>query len=90
MKNLSIDSLHIGYKRKTVAANLNAMANSGELTCLIGANGTGKSTLLKTIAGFIPPLGGSIKIGDSECHGLNRKVMARTIGVVLSPGNQSL
>lgn len=49
-------NLSIGYDNRTVARGINAQLNSGELTCLIGPNGVGKSTLLKTLAGFLPPL----------------------------------
>ncbi len=50
----------IGYRRKVVAQGLSAHIVGGQLTCLVGRNGTGKSTLLRTIAGFQPPLAGKI------------------------------
>lgn len=63
---LSISNLSIGYKDKVIASNLNAELVSGELTCLLGTNGVGKSTLLRTLAGFLPPIIGNIQIGPSS------------------------
>lgn len=61
MKQLFFENLTIGYKigrgkTKIVAENLSATLESGKLTCLLGRNGTGKSTLLRTLAGLQPPL----------------------------------
>ena len=53
-----IKDLSIGYVKKVVADNINASIQQGELTCLLGANGVGKSTLLKTLSGFLGKLGG--------------------------------
>lgn len=61
---LWIESLTIGYQRgrKTtmVAEKLSATLEKGRLTCLLGRNGTGKSTLLRTLAGLQKPLDGQI------------------------------
>lgn len=63
---ITLKNLTIGYRSKhqlrAVASSINASLQSGELTCLIGANGIGKSTLLRTLAGFQPPLDGEILI----------------------------
>ena len=55
MKALTFENLTIGYqlgskKEKVVASGLSATLESGQLTCLLGRNGTGKSTLLRTLA----------------------------------------
>lgn len=47
---IQIKNLTIGYRDKVVAEGLDACLYEGELTCLIGTNGVGKSTLLKTLA----------------------------------------
>lgn len=61
---LWIESLTIGYRRgrKTtmVAEKISATLENGRLTCLLGRNGTGKSTLLRTLAGLQKPLDGQI------------------------------
>lgn len=55
--NLTIDSLTAGYGPDVIIDRASASAASGGLTVLIGPNGTGKSTLLKAIAGLIPSTG---------------------------------
>ena len=87
-KTVELSNLSIGYRQKgnikTVATNINASINSGELTCLIGSNGIGKSTLLRTLSGFQPKLSGSITINGREIDSFSNKQLARTIGVVLT------
>ena len=55
---IHIENLSIGYASKhsvkTVAAGISADICGGELTCLLGANGVGKSTLLRTLSAFQP------------------------------------
>ncbi|MBO5932500.1 MAG: ABC transporter ATP-binding protein [Bacteroidaceae bacterium] len=69
---IEIENLSIGYKKGNrnhsapLATGLNAALRAGELTCLVGVNGVGKSTLLKTISGFVKPLEGEIRINDIE------------------------
>lgn len=66
MKHVELHSLTIGYSQRVVAENLTGRLHSGQLTCLIGRNGTGKSTLLKTLAGLLPPLAGTIAVVEEE------------------------
>ena len=79
--------LSIGYQTKkqtrVVADHLNATIMSGELTCLLGRNGIGKSTLLRTLAAFQPPLGGDIMLGQ-RLSDYTDKQLSRQIGVVLT------
>lgn len=64
MNTVILKDLSIGYtakgNEKVVACGLNAAINSGELTCLLGQNGIGKSTLLRTLSAFQPPLAGDV------------------------------
>lgn len=88
---IELKDLTIGYAQKNntkvVASGINATLHSGRLTCLIGANGIGKSTLLRTLSAFQPPLSGEIYI-DSESpiplSTLTDKQLSRLIGVVLT------
>jgi len=64
LKNLSIGYLTKGHQ-KVVAQGLAATISSGELTCLLGRNGIGKSTLLRTLSAFQPKLGGEILLRTS-------------------------
>jgi len=54
----------MGYESKKIIANVSFTVDSGDYLCIIGANGTGKSTLAKVIAGLCKPLGGNIFTGD--------------------------
>ena len=62
---IELRDLYIGYSddknRRIVAHTLNASLSSGLLTCLIGANGVGKSTLIKILGGEIIPDTGSVE-----------------------------
>ena len=74
METVILQNLSIGYTQKgnekVVAQGLNAAVNSGELTCLLGQNGIGKSTLLRTLSAFQPALGGEIILRvSSESRG---------------------
>lgn len=83
--DIRLENLAIGYSsRHAVGAAIDVTIGGGRLTCVIGANGTGKSTLLKTIAGFIPPLRGSVHVGDRDVNSMSRSDMARTVAVVLA------
>ena len=89
MNCIEIRNLSIGYdaqskKAKIVASRLNGLLNEGNLTCLLGANGVGKSTLLKTLSGFLPKLEGNIFIDNKDISEYGDKELARLIGVVLT------
>ena len=67
-----------------VASDLNATALPGTLTCLIGHNGTGKSTLLRTIARLQPSIDGSVLIGDNDISTLKPIHLSRMLSIVLT------
>ena len=83
-----IRKLTTGYpgkgSTKIVAKDIDATISSGELTCLLGANGVGKSTLLRTLSAFQPPLGGEIEIMGKKLTEYTDKQLATVIGVVLT------
>ena len=70
MDSVVLQHLTIGYVsksiRKVVANGINGAIRSGELTCLLGRNGVGKSTLLRTLAAFQPALEGDILIAEAS------------------------
>lgn len=88
---LSTHGLSVGYKRRSVARNINICMQRGTLTCLIGANGCGKTTLLRTLCGFIPPLEGEVCVAEGtdgdkrkDIGGMSGARRAKLIGVVLT------
>lgn len=85
-KAIELHQLSIGYTapRHIVAQELNAIAQSGTLTCLLGRNGMGKSTLLRTIAHLQPPIDGRVAIGGRDIAELTTNEVARTLSIVLT------
>ena len=82
---LTTNSLSIGYsKQKPLISNLNITLRSGALTILTGENGTGKSTLLKTITKIIKPLDGKIFINGIDITQISAAKMAEKAAVVLT------
>ena len=79
-----LQSLSIGYSHKVIADDINAQIKGGELTCLIGRNGTGKSTLMRTLAGFLKPLGGSALLDGRDVGRLSPAERSHLISVVLT------
>ena len=93
METVLLQDLSIGYttkgNEKVVASHLNATIRCGELTCLLGQNGIGKSTLLRTLSVFQYPLSGDILLATSSHHpssitSFSDKELSRLIGVVLT------
>lgn len=87
-ETIELRNLSIGYQTKhgikTVAKGIDGTIKSGELTCLLGANGVGKSTLLKTLSSFQPKTGGEILLEGRELSEYSDKQLSRLIGVVLT------
>ena len=87
-ETIRLDDLSIGYRNgkntRIVADGINASLSSGCLTCLLGANGIGISTLLRTLSGFQPKLSGKIYICSREIETYSKKELSRLIGVVLT------
>lgn len=87
-RTITLSDLAIGYGKKkqtmVVASGLTGDLLSGELTCLIGANGIGKSTLLRTLSAFQPKLGGEIRLLGRELGHYTDKELSRLIAVVLT------
>lgn len=87
-ETIHIRQLTTGYPEKggtkIVARDINATINSGELTCLLGANGVGKSTLLRTLSAFQPAISGDIEILGKKLSLYKDKELSTVIGVVLT------
>ncbi|HUV06353.1 MAG TPA: ABC transporter ATP-binding protein [Spirochaetia bacterium] len=83
-KNLSIGYLSGKGRRKLVAEGICLGLNPGETTCLIGPNGVGKSTLLRTLAGLQPPLDGNITIENRDISAFQPRELAQSVGIVLT------
>ena len=85
---LSTSNLNIGYKTRgttnNIAENLNLNFCEGKLIALIGANGIGKSTLLRTITGIQKTISGTVLLNGKNIHELDALTLAQNISVVLT------
>lgn len=85
---LELRDLYIGYaedaNRHIVAEELNASLPKGTMACLVGANGVGKSTLMRTLSGFQPALRGEVRIEGRALEEYTPRELSEKIGVVLT------
>ena len=65
---LEVVQLHAGYRRMVVLRGISLTVGTGEIVSLIGSNGAGKSTTLRTISGLVPLRDGQIRFKGSELH----------------------
>lgn len=77
-----IAELSGGYHKKTVIKNVSLETTKGEIISLIGPNGGGKSTLLRSITGELKPLGGTVMLGNEEIRHISLKELARRMSIV--------
>ncbi len=91
MDLLKIDQLKIGYEsNKVLAKNINLSLKQGELVALIGQNGVGKSTFIRTICGLQPALDGKIYFAGENLHSITPKSIAQKMSIVLTGKPDSL
>ncbi|WP_277044726.1 ABC transporter ATP-binding protein [Prevotella multiformis] len=82
---IRLSHLSVGYSPSLpVVSDINAVVRSGQLTCLTGENGIGKSTLLKTLTGFLPKLGGELLLDGREVGTFSQRELARQVSIVLT------
>ncbi len=85
---LETKNLAIGYTSKkqqtTIAKNLNIQLEKGKLICLLGKNGIGKSTLLRTLSKTQEKLSGNIYLGNLEIDAISTSQIAKKMSLVLT------
>lgn len=82
MISLQIIGLSVGYATKEIAKNINLSLSRGQLVCLLGQNGVGKSTLLRTLSNLQEPLAGNIEIDSRDIGQLDRRELATKLGII--------
>ncbi len=74
--------LAIGYGKKIVASGINIDLASGNVMAVLGANGCGKTTLIRTLCGLIAPIRGKVDVQGCDIGQLGRKSIGRLIAYV--------
>lgn len=64
MSLINIDKASIGYEGKSIISDISLKIEEKDYVCIVGENGTGKTTLMKCLLGLIQPLDGSVTFGD--------------------------
>ncbi|MGC7590844.1 ABC transporter ATP-binding protein [Bisgaard Taxon 46] len=82
MSLIQLNNLSIGYKKTVLASEINLQLEANQIICLLGANGCGKTTLLKTILGLLPALSGEILLQNRPHFEWTQKQLAQFIGYV--------
>ena len=67
---LAVDNLDAGYGDVRVLRGLALAVDAGEVLCLMGRNGAGKSTALKAIMGLVPATAGTVRLDGTRLDGL--------------------
>lgn len=83
MSLLNIENLSIGFK-KALVQDINLELEKGKLVFLLGENGSGKSTFMKTLFKIIPPFAGQIKYRGKDIQEINAKLWSKTLSAVFS------
>jgi iron complex transport system ATP-binding protein len=82
LASLSTENLQIGYGDKIIVDNLNLQIHKGEITTIIGANGCGKSTILKTMARVHAANSGVVYLDGKMIHKVPTKEIAKKMAVL--------
>ncbi len=78
------EKMCVGYQDRTLIKDIEITLPKGEILTLIGANGAGKSTVLKSIAGQLRLLGGTVCLEEETLSAMDRKALARKMSVVFT------
>jgi iron complex transport system ATP-binding protein len=88
MAKLEIQNINLNYGQHSVVKDLSFQLSPGELLGLVGPNGCGKTSIIKSLSRVLTPNSGSILLDGKETNIISRLDLARIIGVV--PQNPSL
>jgi branched-chain amino acid transport system ATP-binding protein len=86
---LTVESLRVGYGGVEALHGISLHVEAGEIVALLGANGAGKSTTLRTISGLLRPTSGAIHLGETALQGLPPHRIVE-LGVVQVPEGRRL
>ena len=87
MSRLSTARLSLAYGNRRIVDELNIAVPDGKITALVGSNGSGKSTILKSMARILNPVSGCVHLDGKEIHRLPTKEVAKQLAIL--PQNPS-
>ncbi|SMC83035.1 ABC transporter ATP-binding protein [Primorskyibacter flagellatus] len=79
---LKAQSLSIGYGKTRIGSGLELTVQSGDILCLLGPNGCGKTTLFRTLLGLLPALSGTVMLGGKPITAQTRAEIAHQVAYV--------
>lgn len=86
---VEVRGLYAGYDERTIIHDLSFSVSRGEILCLIGGSGCGKSTVIRTIVGLLPPIQGEVRIMGQDPYALDeesRTALLRNVGMLFQNG----
>lgn len=87
IRMIKLNNLVIGYRGRGLFAPFSMTVPRGTMNIIVGANGTGKSTLLHTVAGLLPPVSGEILVDGENLKQMGRRRLAQTLSFVYTDRN---
>ncbi|MGO0985678.1 ABC transporter ATP-binding protein [Clostridioides difficile] len=81
---LRTNNLSVGYDKKVVVSDINIEVKNGEILCLLGSNGAGKTTILRSLSKLITPIKGEIYLNDADINHISRKTLSKKMALVLT------
>jgi iron complex transport system ATP-binding protein len=79
---LAVESLAFGFPGRTVGRDVSFTLGAGEVMCVLGPNGGGKTTLFRTVLGLLHKHSGAVKLDNEDLESLSRAEIARRVGYV--------
>ncbi|MBR2836091.1 MAG: ABC transporter ATP-binding protein [Coriobacteriales bacterium] len=80
--NLVAEHVNCGYESTVILEDVNLAFTTGEVACILGPNGVGKTTMFKTLLGFLQPKSGKVLLDGQDCAHMSRREFAKHVAYV--------